>query len=256
MIQLHKGDCLEIMKSIPDRSIDMILCDLPYGKTKCKWDKIIPFKPLWTHYGRIIKDNGAIVIFGKEPFTSRLILSQERLFRYKLTWKKERPTNPMLCQKQYPQYCEDICVFYKKQPTFNPQFVMRKPENKRRNKPRGYTDKTKDIASEKYAERVLSGENDYIYQPDILEFAMQRGKHETQKPVKLLEHLIKTYTNESEIVLDNCAGSMSTAIACINTNRKSIMIEKDEHYFEIGAERIKQHLTAQGDEICQTLRIE
>lgn len=239
-IQLHKGDCLEIMKSIPDKSVDMILCDLPYGKTKCKWDVIIPFDKLWVQYERIIKDNGAIVLFGKEPFTSRLILSQEKLFRYKLTWKKERPTNPMLCKKQYPQYCEDICVFYKKQPTFNPQHILRKPENKRNNKPRGYTDRTKGIADQRYTERVLSGANDYIYQPDILEFAMERGIHETQKPVKLMMQLIKTYTNEGETVLDNCMGNGSTGVACKNTNRNFIGIELQEEYFEIAKQRINE----------------
>ncbi len=239
------GDCLELMKDIPNGSIDMILADLPYGTTACKWDTIIPFEPLWEQYERIIKDNGAIVLFGSQPFTTKLINSNINIFRYELIWKKERPTNPLLCKKQFPKYHENICIFYKKQPTFNAQYIKRKEENKRNNKPRNYADNTK-VTTDKYSEIVLSGNNDYIYQPNIIEMPipniiempMERGLHPTQKPVNLLELLIKTYTNENDLVLDNCAGSGTTAIACLNTKRQFIVMEKEQKYYDIILKRV------------------
>lgn len=236
---LVNADCLEAMKYIKDKSIDLILCDLPYGTTQCKWDIVIPFDKLWEQYERIIKDNGAIVLFGAQPFTSKLICSNLKLFKYELIWQKERPTNPMLCQKRFPTYHENILVFYKNQPTFNPQTVKREEKNKRRNTPRVYEDRTK-IKTDKYSERVLSGTNDYIYQPDILKVSMEREYHETQKPTKLLELLIKTYTDECKTVLDNCMGSGSTGVACVNTNRNFIGIELDKNYFNIAKERIEK----------------
>lgn len=192
---------------------------------------------LWSHYNRIIKDNGAIVLFGSEPFTSCLIYSNIKNFRYELIWVKERPTNPLLCKKQFPKYHENILVFYKKQPLFNPQYTKRKEANKRNNKERAYIDNTK-TNTNKYAEMVLSGANDYIYQSNIINISMERGLHPTQKPVKLLELLIKTYTNEGCTVLDNCMGSGSTGVACVNTGRKFIGIELDDGYFNIAKERI------------------
>ena len=239
MIDLKKGDCLELMKDIPNKSIDMILCDLPFGVSSCKWDVVIPFDKLWEQYNRIIKDNGAIVLFGTQPFTSKLINSNINNFRYELIWKKERPTNALLCKKQFPKYHENICVFYKKQPTFNAQYIKRKEENKRNNKPRNFTDNTK-VITNKYSERVLSGNNDYIYQPNIIEVPMERGLHPTQKPVKLLELLIKTYTNEGETVLDNCMGSGSCGVATINTKRHFIGIELLEEYYNIAVRRINE----------------
>ena len=236
-INLWQGDCLKLMEHIPDKSVDMILCDLPYGTTACSWDTVIPFEPLWSHYKRIIKDNGAIVLFGSEPFSTRLRMSNFDWYRYDWIWKKERPTNPLLCKKQPPKYTEYIHVFYKKQPIYNPSYVKRNPENKRNNQKRGYKDRTKTMNGN-YSEIVLSGNADYIYRANILEFAMQRGVHPTQKPVKLLEYLIKTYTNEGMTVLDNCMGSGSTGIACKNLNRKFIGIELDEEYFNIAKERI------------------
>lgn len=238
MIDLRQGDCLEVMKDIPDKSIDMILCDLPYGTTACKWDNVIPFEPLWEQYNRIVKDNGSIVLFGSQPFSSCLVNSNISNFRYELIWVKERPTNPLLCKKQFPKYHENILVFYKKQPLFNPQYNKRKEANKRNNKERVYSDKTK-TTTNKYAERVLSGANDYIYQSNIINISMERGLHPTQKPVKLCELLIKTYTNKGETVLDNCMGSGSTGVACVNINRNFIGIELDEKYFNIAKERIE-----------------
>lgn len=232
-----QGDCLEVMKDIPDKSIDMILCDLPYGTTACKWDTIIPFEPLWKEYKRIIKDNGVIVLTASQPFTSALVMSNPDMFKYEWIWKKERPTNPLLCKKQPPKYHENILVFYSHQPIFNPTKVLRKEENKRNNKPRNYKDATK-IYTEKYGDMVLSGSNDLIYGSNILEIPMQRGLHPTQKPVALFEYLIKTYTNEGDLVLDNCAGSGTTGVACKNLNRNYILIEKEPEYIDIINKRL------------------
>jgi site-specific DNA-methyltransferase (adenine-specific) len=235
--EIYNGDCLEVMKDIDDKSIDMILCDLPYGTTACKWDTIIPFEPLWEQYKRIIKDNGAIVLTASQPFTSALVMSNVKMFKYEWIWEKERPTNSLLCKKQPPKYHENICIFYQKQPIFNVTKVLRKEENKRNNKIRNYKDNTK-IDTEKYGERVLSGSNDYIYASNILRIPMQRGLHPTQKPLALFEYLIKTYTNEGDLVLDNCAGSGTTGVACENINRNYILIEKEKEYYEIGKNRI------------------
>lgn len=248
MIDLRQGDCLKLMKEIPDKSVDMILCDLPYGTTACKWDNIIPFEPLWEQYNRIIKDNGAIVLFGSEPFASKLRLSNLKMYKYDWIWKKNRPSN-FLCAKKHPlKYHENILVFYKKQPIYNPQMQKGKPNHSKGNdysKPltNNIIDtklfRTKVICNgEKYPKSILK------YNKDISKF------HPTQKPVALLEYLIKTYTNENEVILDNCAGSMSTAIACLNTNRNGIMIEKDEHYFEVGCKRIKQHILDNNINLC------
>ena len=234
-----QGDCLELMKDIPDGSVDMILADLPYGTTACKWDAVIPFEPLWEQYERVIKDNGAIVLFGSQPFTSALIMSNPKLFRYEVIWKKERPTNFMMAKKQIMKYHENILIFYKNQPKFHPQMRKRKEENKRKNKPRGLENQVWGIEDTgRYKNRVLSGTNDYIYPNSILEFNMERGLHPTQKPVALCEYLIKTYTDEGETVLDNCMGSGTTGVACKNLNRNFIGIELDEGYFKIAKERI------------------
>jgi len=214
------------------------------GTTACKWDTIIPFEPLWANYKRIIKDNGNIVLTASQPFTSNLIMSNPNLFKYEIIWKKERPTNFMMAKKQIMKYHENILIFYKKQGTFNPQMEKRKEENKRNNKPRGLENKVWDIENTgKYSERVLSGSNDLIYPNSVLEFSMERGLHPTQKPVKLFEYLIRTYSNERDLVLDNCIGSGTTAVACINTKRNFIGIEKDDKYFEISKKRIEEHLT-------------
>jgi len=197
---------------------------------------------LWKQYERIIKDNGVIVLTASQPFTSMLVMSKLNLFRYEIIWKKERPTNFMMAKKQIMKYHENILVFYKKQGTFNPQMEKRKKENKRNNKPRGLENQVWGIQNNgKYSERVLSGMSDLIYPNSILEFSMDRGLHPTQKPVALFEYLIKTYTNEGEIVLDNCIGSGTTAIAALNTGRFFIGIEKEEKYVEIARKRIAEH---------------
>lgn len=254
MIDLRQGDCLEIMQDIPDKSIDMILCDLPYGSTVCKWDNVLPFDLLWQQYKRIIKDNGAIVLFGNEPFSSKLRLSNIKNYKYDWKWNKLTHSSPLLAKKQPLRVYEDIMVFYKNQPNYNPQMTKGMPYKK----DYGYDIHKNSINGAKMID--CNNESGLRYPTNIIEFPMSRNNqkrlHPCQKPIILLEYLIKTYTNEGETVLDNCAGSMSTAIACINTNRKGIMIEKDIYYFKIGTERIKKHLTERGEDICQTLRIE
>lgn len=244
-MQLYHGEALATMdKLIADGIIvDAIITDPPYGTTACKWDSIIPFDEMWLRLNKLIKPNGAIVLFGSEPFSSMLICSNLKYFKYSIIWKKERPTNFMMAKKQIMKYHENICIFYKKQGTFIPQMQKRKQENKRKNKPRGLENKVWNIENKgAYSERVLSGTNDLIYPNSILEFNMERGLHPTQKPVALMEYLIKTYTNEGELVLDFTMGSFTTAIACLNTKRSFIGIELDENYFKIGTERLEKHL--------------
>lgn len=239
---LYCGDCLEVMKSIPDGSVDMVLCDLPYGTTACKWDCVIPFPFLWEQYERISKHNAAFVFTASQPFTTKLISSRIEDFRYEIIWKKERPTNFMLGKKQVLKYHENICVFYKEQPTYNPQLEKKPDENKRNNTPRGFSNAVyNQVDVGKYSERVVEGgTKDWNYPKSILSFSMERGLHPTQKPVSLMKYLIKTYTNEGDIVLDNCMGSGTTGVAAKHLNRKFIGIELDPKYFEIAKQRIEE----------------
>jgi len=237
-MQLILGDCLEKMKDIPDGSIDMILCDLPYETTVCEWDILIPFKPLWEQYNRIIKPNGAIVLFGSEPFSSYLRMSNIKDYRYDLYWKKEKPTNFFQLKRRFGKCTENIIIFYKKQPTYNPQKT--KHEGKLETpKPKGYHNSIVSGINKK----ITAYEDDGTrYPTDILEIRREilgTTLHPTQKPVALLEVLINTFTNEGEIVLDNTMGSGSTGVACKKLNRKFIGIEKDEKYFEIAKKRIE-----------------
>ena len=231
--KIYNMDCLEGMKFIPDKSIDMILCDLPYGMTACKWDTVIPFDELWKRYNRIIKDNGAIVLFSRQPFTSQLIISNLKMYRYELIWQKEQTTNVLHIKKQFGQATENIEVFYKHQPTYNPQMVKTdKPvKSNGGNSSRTYNNQTfigsDEVRYEKYPLNVLTFKRD------------KTGLHPTQKPVALFEYLIKTYTNEGETVLDNCMGSGTTAIACMNSKRNYIGFELDKKYFDIANKRIE-----------------
>ena len=242
-IELWHGDCLELMKDIPDKSVDMILCDLPYGTTQNKWDSVIPFELLWQQYNRIIKSNGVIALFGSEPFTSKLICSNINNFKYNWIWQKNKCTGFLNAKKQPLNDNETISVFYKKQCTYNPQ--MTKAE---KIYTRGLVirDKEKGIQqSDNYGEQksFYQVDNGLRYPKRIQYFNnndTQNQLHPTQKPVALLEYLIKTYTNENETVLDNCMGSGSTGIACINTNRNFIGIELDNTYFEIAKKRIEE----------------
>ena len=234
MIDLKQGDCLELMKDIPDKSIDMILCDLPYGTTACKWDMVIPFDKLWEQYNRIIKDNGAIVLFGSQPFTTDLINSNKKMFKYELIWDKVQGKQPFLARIQPMKSHENIVVFGKRKLVYNPQMRKGKPYTDRRKGQITKTDHYQKFERQSYENK------DTRYPVSILEFnnPNTKGMHPTQKPVALLEYLIKTYTNEGETVLDNCMGSGSTGVACINTNRNFIGIELDEKYYNIACERI------------------
>ena len=229
-------DCLVGMTFIRDKSVDMILCDLPYGTTACKWDIVIPFEPLWEQYKRIIKDNGAIVLFGREPFSSLLRTNDMNLYRYDWKWRKTRPSRYVQAKKMPLSYHEDLMVFYKNLPVYNPQFTDGKPYIKR------HKNTTKPIvAGEEKRNGTSTVNNGTRYPSDIIEFSNSNKKslHPTQKPVALCEYLIKTYTNKGELVLDNCAGSGTTAIACLKTKRDYILMEKDVKIFEIARNRIE-----------------
>ena len=229
---LLQGDCLELMKQVPDKSIDLILCDLPYGTTKCKWDVVIPFDKLWAQYNRIIKDNGAIVLFGNEPFSSQLRLSNLKNYKYDWVWDKKRGSNFATVKIRPFNSFENIMVFYKKQPTYNPQMWKSTPYTCKQ----GYVGVAKQTGL--YRDDVITVNNGDRYPLTILSFSKETGLHPTQKPVALLEYLIKTYTNEGDIVLDNCMGSGSTGVACKNTNREFIGMELDEKYYKIACERL------------------
>jgi site-specific DNA-methyltransferase (adenine-specific) len=231
-MKLLQGNCLEVMKDIPDKSVDMILCDLPYGTTACKWDNVIPFDLLWEQYNRVIKDNGAMVLFSKQPFTTELIHSNLKLYKYSLVWKKDNHDNPLMAKKRFLNITEDINVFYKGQCTYNPQGIVR--VNKVTKQGRGESLSQKNARSNEYLQEYTN------YPRNILEFKRDLPNiHPTQKPVELLEYLIKTYTNEGETVLDNCMGSGSTGVACKNTNRDFIGIELDNDYFNLSKQRIE-----------------
>jgi len=239
--KILNGDCLELMKDITSESVDMILCDLPYGTTSQKWDVIIPFDKLWQQYERIIKPNGAIVLFGKNPFTAKLILSNEKLFRYELIWEKTRAGNSMQVCKQPSAIHENILVFYKNQPTYND--LKFKVDEK-------YIDKRKSINDSFYNSGHYSGvmkrkADDGLRHPQsILPFnsVWKKEMHPTEKPIELFEWLVKSYTNENETVLDFTAGSGTTAIACLNTNRKFIVIEKEKKYYEMILKRVGEKI--------------
>lgn len=229
-----QGDCLELMKDIPDGSVDMILADLPYGTTACKWDAVIPFEPLWEQYERVIKDNGAIVLFGSQPFTSALIMSNPRWFKYSWVWDKVKPSGFQIAKYRPMMRHEDVLVFGKGRINYYP--IMTEREKVKKSKVYKRSDSSP-LANNDGKERVYT----HKYPQSILTYsnANQRGKiHPTQKPVALFEYLIKTYTNEGETVLDNCMGSGTTGVACKNLNRNFIGIELDEGYFKIAKERI------------------
>jgi len=234
-MQLIHGDCLEKMKDIPDKSIDMILCDLPYGTTACKWDVVIPFEPLWEQYKRIIKDRGAIVLFGSEPFSSYLRMSNIKQFKYDWVWNKKLAGNGILAKKQPLKIHEIVHVF--NSGIYFPQKVRGKLRSKMTS---GI--KTCELNNGDGVKGVDEYRNDEYYPVSIQEYGignLRVGRlHPTQKPVALLEYLIKTYTLEGETVLDNCMGSGSTGVACVNTGRNFIGIEKDDKYFEIAKKRI------------------
>ena len=268
-IQLIKGDCLVEMQNIPNKSVDMILCDLPYevlhkNNPHAQWDRLLPFDKLWEQYERIIKDNGAIVLFAQGMFTAKLMMSNPKLWRYNLVWDKCRVTG-FLNANRMPMRChEDICVFYKSLPTYNPQYIDGEPNHSRGNGKHKETNNCYGKYKADYNGRT------YESVPRV-DSTVPQGKklprsiisikkehestvyHPTQKAVALLEYLIKTYTNEGETVLDNCAGSFSTAIASINTNRCFIGIEKEEEYFNIGVMRVIERVKS--DIFCANVKL-
>ena len=241
--KILKGDCLDLMKDIPDKSIDMILCDLPYGTTACKWDTIIPFEPLWEQYKRIIKDNGAIVLTASQPFTSALVMSNVKMFKYSLVWNKTRPQGFAQAPYRFMTEHEDILIFSRggcaknanPRMKFNPQDLIYRPK---------ITKGKKADASEHRIRKTDQKEfiSEYTnYPKSILKFNSEfKTLHPTQKPVALFEYLTKTYTSVGDVVLDNTIGSGTTAVAAINTGRNWIGIEQDAHYCEIANERIKK----------------
>lgn len=241
MTKLYNEDCLEGMKKIPDKSIDMILCDLPYGKTQNKKDVRIPFKPLWKEYKRIIKDNGAILLFAQGTFFVDLVNSNSKMFRYDLIWNKQLTSGFLNANKMPLRQHEQIAVFYKRLPTYHPQFSKGKPLHSR-----GTAYKNKEVKNQNYGkfgmtDDVRAGSTDK-YPTSILSFAKPHpstSKHRTQKSVELLEYLIKTYTNEGDTVLDNCMGSGSTGIACKNTNRRFIGFEIDKDSYDFACKWIR-----------------
>lgn len=243
MIELNKiynEDCLEGMKRIPDKSVDMILCDLPYGTTRNKWDSVIPLEPLWEQYERVIKDNGAIVLFAQSPFDKILGASNLKLFRYEWIWEKTTATGHLNAKKMPMKAHENVLVFYKKLPVYNPQKTTGHPrkvstaEHKRNSK-----------ATTNWGEHGLTGyDSTERYPRSVQVFPTDKQKdatHPTQKPVALCEYMIKTYTNEGAVVLDNASGYATTAIACINTNRSYIGFETDSVWFSLGNERVRNH---------------
>ena len=237
MIQLIHGDCLEKMADIADGSVDMILCDLPYGTTACKWDTVIPFEPLWAQYRRVAKRNAAIVLTAAMPFTAALVSSNMRDFKYEWVWDKRQPTGFLNAKKQPLRVCESALVFYGAQCTYNPQMG----EGKAIKRTAGGK------SPEVYREGIVNtGEDSGTarYPTTLLSISAGRAPsapsyHPTQKPVALMEYLIRTYTREGETVLDNCMGSGTAGVACANTGRNFIGIERDEKYFQIATDRIK-----------------
>lgn len=247
MIELIQGDCLVEMRKIPDKSIDMILCDLPYGTTQCKWDVVIPFDKLWAHYNRIIKPNAAIVLFGTEPFSSHLRLSNLKAYKYDWVWDKRIAVGFLNAWRQPLRRVEMISVFYKKQCSFYPQIEDKKQENIRNGrstKTDALTDSYGNYKNDKSYRTIPHNKTMPVNIISINRTNSSLGKvHPTQKPVALLEYLIKTYTLEGETVLDNCMGSGSTGVACKNLNRKFIGIEKDDKFFNIAKSRIEEQQT-------------
>lgn len=237
--ELHLGDCLQVMKTLEPNSVDLILTDLPYGTTACKWDAVIPFEPLWEQYRRVAKKNAAIVLTASQPFTSALIMSNVKEFRYCWVWEKDAGSNFATVKYQPMKEHEDVCVFYQDRPTYNPQMQERVGSRKG-----------------KVTKSVDSGRKDSVYGTQeggfvlsvpelrnprsIQRFQRERGLHPTQKPTALMEYLIRTYTNEGDLVLDNTMGSGTTGVAAMNTGRRFIGIEQDTAYFDIAKKRIEE----------------
>ena len=250
MIELNKiynEDCLEGMKRIPDGSVDCIVCDLPYevlnkNNANVQWDRIIPFEPLWEQYERVTKDNAAIILFAQGMFTAKMMVSNPKLWRYNLIWQKDRPTGFLNAKRMPMRSHEDICVFYKQLPTYNPQMVKCEPHKRNHSKGDGkhsqknscygtFVEVPTIISDEKYPTSIISVSKEH---------KIGHFFHPTQKPVALIQYLIRTYSNEGDLVLDNCSGSGTTAISCIKEKRNFICFEKDETYWKKSVERVEK----------------
>ena len=245
-IQLYNGDCLEIMKNIPDNSVDLILCDLPYGITRNKWDSIIPLNKLWEQYKRITKENCAICLFADGMFMAKLMTSNPKMWRYNLVWNKVLPSGFLNANRMPLRTTEEIVVFYNKQPIYNPQKTKGTP-NHSKGKAVNKTSDDEGRVNNNYGKYTIVDNNkelgDMKHPTSLITFSKPHPSvslHPTEKPVHLCEWLIKSYTNENMTVLDNCMGSGSTGVACVNTNRNFIGIELDENYFNIAKERNEQ----------------
>ena len=238
-IKLWQGDCLELMKNIPDKSVDMILCDLPYGTTKCKWDILIPLEKLWCEYLRISKSNACIALFGQEPFSSILRLSNLKMYKYDIYWEKERLTNINQVKRRVGKTVETISIFYNKQCTYNPQMLEHKGKPVSNKVKNGKLGKLTDDKTKPVKEYIDTG---LRYPTQVWKFqrdCLINNLHPTQKPLALIETLIRTFSNEGDLVLDNCMGSGTTGVACKNINRCFIGMELNEDYFKIAKQRIE-----------------
>lgn len=246
-VKLHRGDCLQLMRNIPPDSVNLILCDLPYGMLNkqnqlAKWDNVISFVDLWAEYERIAKENTAIVLFASGMFTADLMHSNKRLWKYNLVWKKgNRPTGFLNAKRQPLRITEDICVFYKRQPIYNPQFTIGAECHSRGGAGNGKNKSARNGCYGEFQTTPVIKTNEK-YPLSIIDIPKEHPQkyHQTQKPVALLEYLVKTYTNPGDVVLDNCMGSGSTGVACVNTGRRFIGMEIDEGYFNIAEKRIKE----------------
>ena len=236
-MKLLNGDCMKLMKEIPDGAVDLVLCDPPYGTTACSWDSVLPFEQLWAEYNRLLKPDGTAVLFAAQPFTTELIQSNQKAFRYCWYWLKNQPTGFAYAKYQPMRQVEEICVFYRKHGTYNPQGVQKIMGGKVRKRRTAEGNSVYKIAAShrEYTQRFKN------YPKNVLQFKTERGLHPTQKPVPLLEYLIRTYTNEGDTVLDNCMGSGSTGVAVKRVGgRHFVGIEQNKVYFDIARDRIEK----------------
>lgn len=241
MIDIKQGDCLDLIKNIPNHSIDMILTDPPYNITSMKWDKFVDFEKLWIEYNKVLKPNGIALLFSSGQFTHKLIQTNEKMYKYRLIWKKNVPTGMSSAKYRPMKYYEEICVFYNNKPTYNPIMKSRVGEKKECYNYDHYCGKSNHVNYDKIKKRY---DPNWVQPSDILEFNVVPNRknklHPTQKPIELLEYLINTYSNEGDVVLDTFMGSGSTGVACQNLNRNFIGIEIDKHYFEIAEKRLNE----------------
>lgn len=231
---LVNADCFDVFPFIDDKSVNLILCDLPYGVTNMKWDSVLPFDKLWKEYERIITDNGAIVLTATNPFASALIMSNPKMFKYDIVWHKNCPSNPAMAKRQIMRQHELVLIFYKKQCVYNPQMEEYSESSKSRIKYSFNVDKK----SEHYDLKEIGSRGEKRYPNSVQKITRQTGIHPTQKPLELMKYLIKTYSNEDDVVMDNCMGSNTTGLACKELNRQYIGIEKDKNYYNVSVSRV------------------